>query len=272
MVPRIGRRNREIVGFAAREWIRIVHQAISPEILLVEKDFRRAAGAVRPAIKILGEATHADTEFFDYTPSDFAVGIGTLDRICPAVANQFLPADTEFIALRVPAKIIVIVQDEDAGFPAIGLAIEVSGGETADATTNNDEIVGFTGILGLASGIPEGAVAKTVGGVEGTGMAPAHAGKGWGIVIGRFLRAGGAFRGAQMPWHHSCARGHRNAIDEVPARDPAMHSQFAVPMVTHDSLPSLWSNQFTNRPRPSSPPVPPLESRSCYAFRRRTAY
>jgi hypothetical protein len=65
-------------------------------------------------------------------------------------------------------------------------------------------------------------------------MAPAHPGKGRWIVAGRIFWTDGSLaisqsRGGKIPWHHGRSGGHRNAVQEIAARDLAMHSQLAVP-------------------------------------------
>ncbi len=125
------------------------------------------------------------------------------------------------------AEVVVVVEDEDARFSAASLAVEVGRGEAADASPNDDEVISFAGVLGLANGVPERAIAQGVSRVEGTGMAAAHSGERRRIVGGGLLRAG-IIGGEKMPRHHGCTRGHCHAVDEIAARDSAMHSQFPV--------------------------------------------
>ena len=59
-------------------------------------------------------------------------------------------AQLKLIALGMPAKIIVIVEDQDpAGRSAAG-AEKMCGRQPADATAHHDQVIGFAGIRGSA--------------------------------------------------------------------------------------------------------------------------
>src|ERR1700722_3723522 len=65
-------------------------------------------------------------------------------------------------------------------------------------------------------------------------MTAAHAGECGRIVVLRLLKTGG-LGGKEIPRHHSRACRHRHAVEKVSARDFAMHPQFPVSIVMHDS-------------------------------------
>jgi hypothetical protein len=46
----------------------------------------------------------------------------------------------------VAAKVVVVVEDQDARVRAGALAIEVCGGEAADASSYDDEVVSFASV------------------------------------------------------------------------------------------------------------------------------
>src|SRR6266567_1816413 len=89
------------------------------------------------------------------------------------------------------AEVVVVVENQDARAAASCFTVEVSGGQAADAAADNDQIVYLASIFRLARGIPESAVAQAVSGVEGAGMAAAHASERRWIVLGRLLRTAG---------------------------------------------------------------------------------
>jgi hypothetical protein len=65
-------------------------------------------------------------------------------------------------------------------------------------------------------------------------MAAAHPGKSWWIIAGRIFGTDDSLtfaipRGGKIPWHHGRSGGYGDAVEEIPARDLAMHSQLAVP-------------------------------------------
>ena len=103
---------------------------------------------------------NVDAQFLDHAFRDGAVRRGALDGECSAETQAERVVHAELVALGVSAKVVVIVEDQDAGFAAGGLAIEVRRGKTADAAADDDQIVGFAGVFGLARGIPERAVAQ----------------------------------------------------------------------------------------------------------------
>ena len=66
----------------------------------------------------------------------------------------------KFVALGVAAEIVVVFENEDARLAARGFAVEVRCRQSADAAANDDQIVGFAGIFGLARRVPECAIAQ----------------------------------------------------------------------------------------------------------------
>ena len=98
-----------------------------------------------------------------------------------------MAVEIEFVALRMAAEVVVIVENEDAARAAGMLAIEMRGGKTRDARAHHDEIVSFAGIDGGGRGL---SVAQGVGGFERSGMTAAHAGEERRIVAGRILGCG----------------------------------------------------------------------------------
>jgi hypothetical protein len=82
------------------------------------------------------------------------------------------------------AEVVVVVEDQDAGFGASALAVEVGRSKSADAAADDDEVVGLTGFRGGAVIVPSFAITQTVSiGVGALVIAP-HPGERGGIVAG----------------------------------------------------------------------------------------
>jgi hypothetical protein len=88
----------------------------------------------------------------------------------------------------VSAKVIVILENQDTRFVAGGYVKKVRGGEAADASPYDYQIIGFASVHGLGSIVPKDAVANFVHGFEGADMAPTKTRFGWRIVAGEILR------------------------------------------------------------------------------------
>ncbi len=111
----------------------------------------------------------------------------------------------EFVAFGVAAEIVVIVEDEDAAL-RLACAIEVGGGEAADAGADDDQVVFLAGIGG---GGPGFAVAQSMSILEGTGVAAAHAGEQRRVVAEGVLGGGGQRGGRGSAWRSGGVRGRR---------------------------------------------------------------
>ncbi len=163
VLPGLGRGNREVVGLTRERWTGIVDEPVAAKHFLVEKDFRdSSASAIDLAVQIFGKAGDVDSEFFNHAFGDCAVGLLTFDGVGAAIADEGSVVYAEFVAAGVSTEVVVIIEDENARLRAGGFAIEVSGGESADASADDDQIVGLAGVLGLPCRIPESAVAQSM--------------------------------------------------------------------------------------------------------------
>src|ERR1019366_1680038 len=153
---------------------------------------------------------HVDAEFFHDAFGHGAVGSRAFYGRRAAETEAERAADTEFVALGVSTEVVVVVEDENAGFRTGCFAVEVSGGQAANAAADDDQVVGFAGFFGLARRIPECAVAQGVSSVEGTGVAATHAGESGRVIVGRGLGTDGGLTcakpgGGKVPRHHGRA-------------------------------------------------------------------
>src|SRR6202166_5298941 len=183
--------------------------------------------AIEISVVILGIGSDVDAQFFNQATRFLAVGSGALDRIRSAEAETEGVADAELVALGVSAKVVVVIENENAGVRASRLAIEVSGRKAADAAPYDDEIVGFAGVLRGAGCVPESAVAQGVRGVGRAGMAAAQSGE-RGRIVCVGLLGDAVASGEQLPRHHGSSGSYGHAVQKVTARVVAFHSQFAV--------------------------------------------
>ena len=122
-------------------------------------------------------------KLFNHALGDGAVGSGTLNGEGASKTQAERVVHAKFVALGVSAEVVVIIENEDARFVAGRLAVEMRGRQSADAAADDDQVVGFAGIFGLARRIPESSIAKAVRGFERSGMAAAHAGQSGWIVV-----------------------------------------------------------------------------------------
>src|SRR5882762_679406 len=93
----------------------------------------------------------------------------------------------EFIAFGMTAEIVVIVENEDAAV-CLSCAVEVRGGEAADASTDDDQVVFLAGIPRRG---PALAVAQGMGVLEGAGVTAPEAGEERRVVAEGVLSGGG---------------------------------------------------------------------------------
>src|SRR5947209_5729352 len=107
--------------------------------------------------------------------------------------------------------------------------------ETADAGAHHSQIVNFVSVSGCGSGLPECAIAKTMGRFKRANMASAKA-RQRGRVIARLA---GLSKIYCLPARLSSrkegpANDYRRPIDEIAARNKSIHSQVAVVLLAHE--------------------------------------
>src|SRR5208282_5922914 len=92
------------------------HQSVGPKCFLVEENsFTQVLGAKEFLIVILLKALDLDSQFLQKPDALFAVITRRFNRLRSAVSEQQPLSRLEFIALGVPAKIIVVVEDKNPG-------------------------------------------------------------------------------------------------------------------------------------------------------------
>ena len=103
-----------------------------------------------------------------------------------AVAQEQATRNLKFVALGVPAEVVMIIEDQDARARARLLAIEVGCRQTTDTAPHHYKIVGFASAFRIGSSAPESFVPQLVRDLEGTGVVPSH-GRQRGRVVTRIL-------------------------------------------------------------------------------------
>src|SRR5689334_12161699 len=130
------------------------------------------------------------------------------------------------------AEIVVIVENQNTRAWTNLFTIKISGRQPADATSYNDQIVGFSGVCWLVGFPREITVAHPMGGFECAGMASPQSSQGGWVITWRILAGRGGFsrQHARQPGTgQQPARPDRHAVQEIAPRNVAVHSKFAVP-------------------------------------------
>ncbi len=136
----------------------------------------------------------------------------------------------ELVALGVAAEIVVVVEDEDFRLAADVLQIVVRGCEAAHAGADDDEVVGLAGVGG-GGDVDGPAIAQRVRNLERSDVIAAHPRQRRRIVSGRLFRRvllRLLHRERPLRQQQRARGGGAHAVDEVAARDRAIHSERAV--------------------------------------------
>src|SRR5579872_454652 len=170
-------------------------EAFGAEGFFVE-EVRGLQAFVDGAVGALGfERGRIDSQLGKKSGGLGAIGERGLDGDGASVGEEETASGAEFVAFGMASEVVVIVENQNAGFGSGLFAVKVRGSETADATTDYDEIVFLSGV-DCGGGTVVRVVADGVSGFERAGMAAAHSGEGWRVVsravLGRDVGLGGA--------------------------------------------------------------------------------
>src|SRR5262249_21139052 len=139
-----------------------------------------------------------------------------LHRLAAAVPDDESPAQAELIALGVAAKVVVVIENEDARAAAKALPVEPGGREPADAAADHHEIVALLDRQPVER--ERLAIAQIVADLERARMLPAQAGEG--------RRIAQRLRGELVGRGESGCHGQGEAVEEVAAADTGHTRQF----------------------------------------------
>ena len=167
------------------------HQRVAAERLAIEEHAaREPERGIKAPLERGIEPRHVDAEIAQQAFCRFAPQRPRrLDRLAAAVADDEPPIERELVALGVTAEIVVIVEHEDARIGAGRAAVEPRRSQSADAATDDDEIVAFLDRCGIdAEALP--LPRKRMRNLERAGMLTAQAGQRRRVArrVGRNLR------------------------------------------------------------------------------------
>src|SRR5206468_7870339 len=127
------------------------YQPVGAKSFPVEENIRcKSQGTIKIFRHVLGVRRNIDAQFRDQGLGYCTVGSGTFDRKSSAISETELITYPKLISLGMATEVIVVVEDENPRFCSGDFAEIVSSGETTDSSSDHNQIVGFTGISGLA--------------------------------------------------------------------------------------------------------------------------
>src|SRR5579884_4167504 len=116
----------------------------------------------------LVEDLRLNAQFFQKFFGDRAVLRWTLNGLSSTIAQQQAPGNAEFISPRMPAEIVVVIQDQNARtFPCM-LAEKVSGSQPTDASSNHNQVIFFLGVYWNPRALPEIPITQRVSDIVGS--------------------------------------------------------------------------------------------------------
>ena len=172
-----------------------------------------------------GHGLRVDAQIREQSLDDQAVAVRRLQVLGTAHTQHHAPVVVELVALRVPAKVVVVVEEQDASFGAHLLAVEPCGRQAADAGADDDQVVVLIELPVLGRLVP--VPGKGVGHLEGTGVAAPHPGQ-----CRRIVDRGCSFRGGRLRAdlcdklarrHQARASADGDTVQEVTACDAQGH-------------------------------------------------
>ena len=219
------------------------HQPVFPKCLLVIKhpgpQFVRG---IQLLIVRLIKLLHFNPQLAQQPHRHIAVFRRTLDGLRPPITQQLAPTHFEFIPLRVSAKIVVVVEDQNFCPGPRQLAIEIRRREPADPASHHHQVIALTSFFWSTPVVPRISIPQPVRVGKRPIVIPAHSGQRRRIVAGHFLRRVVRLFGSQCPLRHrQRSRAHRPAIQKVPSRDLQPHPQLVIALLGHKvSRSSVW--------------------------------
>jgi hypothetical protein len=127
----------------------------------------------------------------------------------------------ELVPLGVASEVVVVIEDEDTSVVSHGLAVEVGGRETGDASSHNDEVVALVRVEPV---LPHLSVTHRMRDLPRAVVASPKAGRGRGVAI----RSEESHRPSHGAREKAPAYGDPDPVQEVAARNGAVHAEVAI--------------------------------------------
>jgi hypothetical protein len=164
-------------------------QAILAEGFPIEKDpGPKPQGWIEPPVCVARLKCHGvDAERRKQAGRYSTVGPRAVDPQRPAINELDFPIEFKLVSFGVAAKIVMVVENQDADVSTRRRTIEIGRGEPADTATHYDEIVMLARMDRTRSGFREATVTQCVGCLEAARVAAAHSRQGRRIIIGTIL-------------------------------------------------------------------------------------
>ncbi len=164
----------------------------------------------------------------------------------------------KLVALGVSAEVVVVVDHQHTRFFACALAEKVCRRQAADSASDHDQVVGFTGRLRRAVGIPCLAIAQAVRISKCSIVIAAHAGESRGVVVRGLLGREGSIallrkfrrrqRRKRAVTRQNSADSYCRTVQKIPPRNRASHAQFAVPLfISHSRTASRKRSDYRRK-------------------------
>ena len=185
----------------------------------------------------LVKALRFDPKFFQQPLRHVAVTRWTLDRLRAPIADQRTIAGFELVALGVAAEVVVVVQNQDASLASCRLAIKIRGGKSADAASDNHQVVGLASFFRSAKLVPRFAVTQCMRKRVGSLVIAAHCGECRRVISGSLFRRIliGRHRGHPVR-HRQHARADGDAVQKIAPGNRTAHPQsLIVSSIAHRS-------------------------------------
>ena len=220
------------------------HQAVCAPGLFVEKV--PAAQSERPVKIVIGsvvrlEPVEIDPDVRKQFLGRFVVTLGRLDVQRSAIDGEQASVVSKFIAFGVPAEIVVIVEDQNAGIAAGALQEVVGRAQPADSSADDHQVVALVGVRDGGQ-INLAAVAQLMRRLEGSDMVAAHSGQRRRIVVRRLFRCK-FLRRRPLRKKRGAGGASADSVDEIPPGDFPAHSKIAIVCV-QNGPPALPGGYF----------------------------
>src|SRR5262249_34950010 len=134
------------------------------------------------------ECHRVDAECTQQAGGYRAIGAGAVDPERPAIDQLDFVAEFELVSFGVTAKMVMIVEVQDASIGTRLGTIEIGGGEPADPGANDNQVVMPPRLNRYGAGSQEAAVSQRVGGFETPRVAAPHPSESGRVITRTVLR------------------------------------------------------------------------------------